>query len=54
MGKKKQTNNEIDLQSQIQTQNADTSLPAFKTDDIRHYERKNMPKGSSNRNRGSK
>ena len=53
MGKKKQSN-EADMQAQIQTQNVDTGLPVFKTDDIRHYERKNMPKGSFNKNRGSK
>ena len=54
MGKKKQNNSEADMQAQIQTQNVDTGLPVFKTDDIRHYERKNMPKGAFNKKRGSK
>ena len=54
MKNKANKNYEADMQAQIQTQNADTGLPVFKTDDIRHYERKNMPKGSFNKNRGSK
>ncbi|MCL2842908.1 MAG: hypothetical protein FWE28_05495 [Oscillospiraceae bacterium] len=48
MGKNKpEKNNDVTIQTQIQTQNVDTGLPVFKTDDIRHYEQKNMPKGTS-------
>ena len=54
MGKNKQNSNKTNMRAQIQTQNADTGLPVFDTDDIRHYERKNMPKGSFKKNQGSK
>jgi len=48
MGKKKpDKHNDGTMQTQIQTQNVDTGLPVFKTDDSRPYERKNMPKGAS-------
>jgi len=44
MGKNKSDkDNPVDMQSQIQTQNVDTGLPVFNTDDIRPYEQKNMP-----------
>jgi len=42
------------MQAQIQTQNVDTGLPVFRTNDPRPYEQKNMPKGAFNKNRGSK
>ena len=56
MGKNKADKSiaEKNSKANIQTQNVDTSLAVFKTDDIRSYERKNMPKGSFNKNRGSK
>ena len=38
----------------IATQNDDTKIPVFNTDDTRPYEQKNMPKGAFNKNRGSK
>jgi len=44
---KSNKNSNADMQAQIQTQNVDTGLPVFKTDDIRPYEQKNMPKGTS-------
>ena len=55
MGKNKlDKSGKVDMRAQIQTQNADTGLPVFRTDDSRSYERKNMPKGAFNKNRGSK
>ena len=51
MGKNKPDKNS---NSNIQTQNVDTGLSVFRPDDIRSYEQKNMPKGSFNKNRGSK
>jgi len=50
----KRKSDKTDIQAQIQTQNTDTGLPAFNTDDTRHYERKNMPKGAFKKNQGSK
>ena len=48
MGKNKpDKSNDRTMQTKIQTQNVDTGLPVFKTDDIRPYEQKNMPKGTS-------
>ena len=40
------------MQTKIQTQNVDTSLSVFNTDDTRPYEQKNMPKGSFNKKQG--
>jgi len=55
MGKNKPDEvSKASIQSHIQTQNIDTGLPVFRTSDISSFERKNMPKGSSNKNRGSK
>ncbi|MCL2568640.1 MAG: hypothetical protein FWE12_04285 [Oscillospiraceae bacterium] len=50
----KRKSDKTNIQAQIQTQNTDTGLPAFNTDDTRHYERKNMPKGAFKKNQGSK
>jgi len=48
MGKNKpDKRDDVRMQTEIQIQNVDTGLPGFKTDDIRPYERKNMPKGTS-------
>lgn len=38
----------------IASQNKDTNIPVYNTDDTRPYEQKNMPKGAFNKNTGSK
>ncbi|MCL2827481.1 MAG: hypothetical protein FWD99_01950 [Oscillospiraceae bacterium] len=51
---KSDKSNKANMQTQIKTQNVDTGLSVFKTDDIRPYEQKNMPQGTFNKKRGGK
>jgi hypothetical protein len=44
----------IKLKANISSQNADTGLPSYNSDDTRPYEQKNMPVGVHKRGTGSK